>query len=215
MTITCMSLIQELTRLTFATVVLAAASAFSAPQRTAGSSEGLLEVLISDTYGKPIRSSEIAIISTDSGKTVRHLSGPGSISLPYGTYLVRGRASIHERFERKIVLQQPHLLVLVAFAFAHYGESPLRQTALTGHVKNLPTRSDGVYWIRIVSVFGEFAIETRIDEGGRFEFKEVPYGEYFVLVLRDFQVLTVQRFTKTVQHVEVLIDLGVASPGVR
>lgn len=167
---------------------------------------GTVSVLVSDTHGRPLRSYEIEIIGDPSLRKV--LREAGDVQLPYGTYRVRGRASLHHPFERRLVVQSPKLLLLVAFSFRDPGESPVLHTSLIGRVKNVPSGS-GRLWVRVLSVFSSFAREAEINQDDTFEIDSVPYGDYLVMVLRDFTVLKVHRFSKTVREEEAIVDLAI------
>jgi hypothetical protein len=166
---------------------------------------GTVSVMVADTHGRPLRSYEIEIIGDPSLRKV--LREAGDVQLPYGTYRIRGRASLHHPFERRLVVQSPKLLLLVAFSFRDPGESPVLHTSLIGRVKNVPSGS-GRLWVRVLSVFGSFAREAEISQDDTFEIDSVPYGDYLVMVLRDFTVLKVQRFSKTVREEEAIVDLA-------
>lgn len=194
-------------------LLLCAESVFLA-QEAANRRMGTLDLMVSDTYGQTIKSFEIEIVSNDDAKNVRRVNHAGAITIPYGTYTIRGRASLHEQFERRVILNESRMLVLVAFPFVHYGESSQRQTPVLGHVENLPT-SAGVNWVRIVSVFGELAREALVDAKGNFEVSEVPYGDYLILVFHDLENLRVLKFSKTVQNVDVVVNLAEAGRSLR
>jgi hypothetical protein len=188
-------------------VLLLAVGCVAVAQPRLNTKTGTIEIIVSDTFGQPLRSFEVEIIGGAARQTVHKVSQKASaVELPYGCYMVRGSASMHQTFERSVLLDQPHLVVLVAFAFLDPGESELLYTPLLGRVMHLPP-GPGKAWLRIVSVFGTFAKEGLVSAEGRFELSGVPYGEYFAIVLRDLQVLKVQRFSKTIREEEVAIDL--------
>lgn len=166
---------------------------------------GTVSILVSDTYGKPLRVYEIEITGDPSFRKV--IREAGDVLLPYGTYRVRGTASMHVTFDRRLVVQSPKQLFLVAFSFRLHGEMAVLHTPLIGRVQNAPSGA-GRLWVRVLSVFGSFAREAEIDPNGKFEIDSVPYGDYLVMVFRDFAVLKVHRFSKTVPEPGVIVDFA-------
>jgi hypothetical protein len=64
--------------------------------------------MVADTYGHNVDSFSIEIAPElrTSGRTLV-MRQAGSVTLPYGSYVVRGTASLHETFERQIILEAP------------------------------------------------------------------------------------------------------------
>lgn len=192
-----------------AMVIMTAAGSCCAAAGQAGNPDarksGTVSIIVSDTYGRPLRSYEIEVTGGPSVRKV--LREAGDLLLPYGTYRVSGRASLHHRFEQQLVVQSPKQLLLIAFSFRDQGESTVLHTPLVGTVNTVPSDS-GRLWVRVLSVFSSFAREAEISPDGKFEIDSVPYGDYLVMVLRDFAVLKVQRFSKTLREEEVIVDLA-------
>jgi len=179
------------------------------PETSKAAKHGIVNVLVYSTYAQqPPRRFEIEIMG-EAGKPQfrKVVRSAGEVELPYGTYIVRGRAGLHHPFERRLVVQSPKLLFLVGFSFVDQGESSIYQTPLSGRVQNSPA-GKGRLWVRVLSVFEPFSGEAEVDANGRFELDAVPYGDYMVLVFRDFTVLKIQRFTKTVREEEAVVDLA-------
>ncbi|MBN9659007.1 MAG: hypothetical protein J0H49_12560 [Acidobacteria bacterium] len=185
-------------------VILASGNLFAQQDEKTGS----IEIVVTDTFGKPLKRSEISIARTGKEKpgTQFHLSGSGVIRAPYGEYVIRGTASLHQDFARSITLKEDHLLVLVAFAFRDPGTSRVVYTDLHGEVASSKNPERGIV-VKAVGVWSSFSKEASVSGEGRFVLREVPYGEYLLLVFRASDLVAIERFTRTVREERAIIHL--------
>jgi hypothetical protein len=169
---------------------------------------GIVELLVLDTYGKPLRSFDGVISSEDADGLSRKVRAKAeTVTLPYGSYVIRGRASLHHPFERRFWLKEPRLLVVVALSFHDPGESPwVYAPPLKLRIWNLPSER-GRVWVRFVSSLGEFAKEVVVERSGEGSINEVPYGDYVVLVFQDSELLKTAHFRRTLREEECSINL--------
>jgi hypothetical protein len=171
---------------------------------------GTLDLIVSDTYGVPLKSFDIEIVPEgavpEASRVVRQ---SGSLELPFGRYTLRGRASLHEPVVRRIVVDGPHTLVLVAFPFRDPGDSTVVRTALRGHIVGLAS-GPGPNWVRAVALFGDSFGEAAVDANGNFRITGLPYGEYLLVVFHGMDAIHIERFRKTIQEPEAAIDLTAA-----
>jgi hypothetical protein len=169
---------------------------------------GIVELLVLDTYGKPLRSFEGVISSEDADALSRKVRAKAeTVTLPYGAYVIRGRASLHNPVERRFWLKEPRLLVVVALSFHDPGEFPwVYAPPLKVCVRNLPLER-GRVWVRFVSLLGDFAKEVVMERSGEGSINEVPSGDYVVLVFQDSQLLKTAHFRRTLREAECFINL--------
>ncbi len=55
---------------------------------------------------------------------------------------------------------------------------------LSAHFKS-QTIQTGLTWAKVVSLFGDTIIESRVDRDGRFSFKGMPTGKYILMIFDD------------------------------
>jgi hypothetical protein len=186
----------------------------SAARQVEKCNSGTVEFLVLDTYGNPLRSFDLVVSGADAeglSRKVRPNAKP--VTLPYGSYVVSGRASLHHPIERGFVLKEPRLLVTVALSFHDPGESQWQYgPPLKVRVRNLPAER-GRLWIRLVSLLGVFVKEAVLERSGEVSIYEVPYGDYVVLVFQDSQLLETVQFRRTLREEECSINLRVARGG--
>jgi hypothetical protein len=169
--------------------------------------EGVVNFLVSDTSGKPIKAYSLEIQPGNREKSERAISVKRDrIKLPYGSYVVRCKASLHHWFEREFDLTEPNLLVTVALAARLHGERETVHDPLDGQVMGL-TPGRGPHWIRIVSLLGLFMKEGSVEDSGAFRLEEVPLGDYIALVFKDRELLKIQRISHTIRLDKVVLDL--------
>jgi hypothetical protein len=180
----------------------------SATAQTEKDEYGTVELLVMDTYGNPLRSFEGTVTTAGGSGLSRQLrSNAETITLPYGPYVIRGRASLHHPLEREFLLREPRLLVTVALPFHDPGESRwVYAPPLNVSVRNLPA-GRGRIWVRFISLMGEFTKEAAVKSSGEVAVNEVPFGDYIVLLFRDSQLLKTARFRRTLRDFECSIDL--------
>lgn len=181
----------------------------SAGTREVATDYGVLELVVLDTYGAPLRSFEVEIAS-ESAPDVRRRASPktGAMKLPYGTYVIRGNASLHHGIEHRFVLHEPRLLLTIALPFRDPGESPwVYAPPLKVRIQNAPSNT-GRLWVRLLSLFGTFTKEATVEQSGEVSVNEIPYGDYLVLVFQDSRLLKTTRYRRTVKDHECSIKLG-------
>jgi hypothetical protein len=166
-----------------------------------------VEFLVSDTYGEPLKAFELRIVPEPSaGSRAVVLRKSGEVSLAPGVYRVTGSASLHQPVERMIFVEYPSLFVNIALPFRDPGNSDVLYPVLRGRVVALPSDSV-VTWVRLLSMFGTFAKEARVESDGAFRMQDVPYGDYFIVAMRGNKVAVTRQFRRTVREEEAVIDL--------
>jgi len=188
----------------FWTVVVLSGTTWAAPPETR---VGMIEFIISDANGRPMKSFRVQIRKVDQpGLVIRELSAPGDVLLPYGEYLVTGQASLHMPFSRRVLLLEDRLVVLIGFSFHDSGHSSTINTPLRGRVTGgqIDTR---VTLVRAVAIWGSFQKEAKVGSDGWFQMQEVPLGDYLVLVLQGSELIASQKYVKTMRGEAAIIDL--------
>src|SRR5258708_29940506 len=109
-------------------------------QAQAPAQVGTLEIIVSDAFGKTMRAFDLTVASPEdeqgNSTTLHTLHKSGSVTLPYGDYIVKGSASLHVPFARPINIRRPRSLILVAFTPVQWGESS-SYASLMGRVANV------------------------------------------------------------------------------
>ena len=173
------------------------------PQTSGKMSE--VEVRVFETLGKEIRSFEVTV--TGKGKQdaiLGVLSRKSRLQLPYGEYLVQGRASLYEHYERAVSIRRPNEILAVVFTPVNWGESEDRYSNLRGTVTN--AKGETGLWVRLVSVLDSYSCASPIDELGKFD-AQIPDGKYIVFVFRDGSVLASKNFEKTAQKARLTLEI--------
>lgn len=196
---------QQALRLSLVLFLMFSAVGFPPPQSK--TETGIVELVVCDTYGRPLKSYAIEVRSEDNELfSPKKIHSSGSIALPYGAYVINGTASLHQYFSRRIIVQEPKMVVFVGFSLLDSGHAITVNTPLKGRViarQNIE-RSTA---IRAISIWGSFAKEGWISRDGSFELDEVPLGRYILLVLRGEKVLASTEFAKTMKQEEATIEL--------
>ncbi len=166
-----------------------------------------LKLIVTDTFGVPIESAQVAIVSVGPKQRfsgASDSSGEVLFTLSYGLYDVEVRhAGFLQRHER-IGAYQASLVYRLGLALA-YVDEPIRPE-IRGTVYPVVTQSAN-RWVRLVSVYGGELVENSVDTNGRFVLRGFAPGRYLLILLEKDTVVS----TKFVEALSGVTKVSISS----
>lgn len=154
---------------------------------------GEITVLISDSFGSPLREFEIDFYDAGGRRVARLRSAPRQIQLPLGRYRVKARASLCAPLDRTIEVQEAEVLVVVSLTrlggVQISGEGTPLHSPLKGKVQAPPGAVKDVMWVRIHSLLGEFTKQMMVSPAGHFTMPAVPNGSYMLTLFSEMRLV--------------------------
>lgn len=179
--------------------------------------DGSIRFIVCDTFGDPVQHFRIEISKPPTLTPMKILTDQSvAAGLPFGSYLIRVRASLFRTVEREVRLERSELLVLVGLTMPHgaefSGESSVRDLEVAGSLRNLPSGTRRL-WVRLIPVFGTFLGEANVESTGKFQIEGVPNGEYLLVVFQETRPIAAQKIMHDVNTAtdNLVIDLAEAS----
>jgi hypothetical protein len=155
---------------------------------------------VTDPFGVPINPKETHIrlrpvwsVDRDYGTSFHNNYATG---IPYDVYLLEVSANASSGQSRLVAIDREEVHITVGL-FNRVVEGLENLNVLCGTVNPLPRRADSMS-VRLVGLYAEYANEGLVDEAGRYQIGDVPFGSFLLLVIDDGQIVDSRRFNSGV-----------------
>ncbi|MCC7173577.1 MAG: hypothetical protein IT159_00150 [Bryobacterales bacterium] len=153
--------------------------------------EGVLQVLIVDSFGKPLQGTfAVSVREVVNGVPGKEVRIAPKVTLGYGTYTLTVRGSPAYPVDKKITIDRRYQLVVVPLFLAPI-ESPWEGNTVRGRLP-AGSRDRRCTYVRLLSALAETEYaEAAAMESGDFVFQNIKPGRYILVTLGDVGICDV------------------------
>lgn len=170
---------------------------------------GTVYIQVMSSFGRPFAPARVSLLRQNDQKDFsNHLSvslADGlytAADIPHGRYVVQAWQPSFLPVERRINLTGARLYITIGLPLVVGDDNPFAYFAVSGSIAPAaPAMGD--LWIKIVSLYSDFAVEAKADSRGAFRADGIPMGNYLLIVMKAADVLEVQ---------SLVLDLAQSGP---